>query len=302
MSNLISDLFNQILDAAAVDFTIGDPEEGTIPAQKILRAYGQCRDQLLRSANWGFARKEMHLTMLADATGQTPNVGTQVPRPWLYEYAYEPDCLKVRFIMHHHQQATPVPTGNIQPVNPTVPLTTGMGQSPSIGQRIRPARFVVATDPNYPSQPGQDIINSQGISPQGSTVILTNVLKAQCVYTARIIYPSLWDVLFRGALVAYIASEVAVSLAVDKKFGMQVRGQQIAIAKSKIEQARLVDGNEGTSSSDIRTDWMDFRRAGGGAFGGRGGFGGGGLGGEGWGEGGFGGGWDSLSLADGSVF
>lgn len=300
MSNLVSDVFNQILDAAGVDFTVGDPEEGTLPAQKILRAYGQCRDQLLRSANWAFARKEMHLTMLADATGQTPNVGTQVPRPWLYSYAYEPDCLKVRFIMHHHLQATPVPTGNIQPVNPSAPLTTGMGQSPSVGMRIRPARFVVATDPNYPSQPGQDIINTQGISPQGSTVILTNVLQANCVYTARIIYPSLWDVLFRGALVAYIASEVAVPLAVDKKFGMEIRNQQIAIAKSKIEQARLVSGNEGVSTSDIRVDWMDFRNAGrGGPFsGGNWGWGGGEVG----GVGGYGGGWDSLSLADGSVF
>ncbi len=63
-------------------------------------------------------------------------------------------------------------------------------------------------------------------------------------------------------------------------------------------EARVVDGLEGVSSSDIRVDWMDARNVGGGAYGGRSG---------GWGNGGdmgggYGGGWDSLGLADGSVF
>ena len=118
MSNLIADVVNQVLDAAGVDFTISDLEEGTLPAQKVLRAYGQCRDQLLRSANWAFARKEMHLTMLADATGQTPNVSTMTVLPWVYEYALPDDCMKARFVPWGPQglQAG-IPPGNITPTN-----------------------------------------------------------------------------------------------------------------------------------------------------------------------------------------
>ena len=298
MSNLPADLANQAFDAAGCDFTIGDLEEGTLPAQKALRAFGQCRDQLLRAANWVFARQTAPMILLADATGQTANVGTLVQQPWIYCYSYPTNCLKIRYVPWNALQNTPVPTGNIAPPNSSSPLTTSQGQPPYVGQRIRPARFVVATDPNYPSQPGQDFIYTQGVSPQGSTVVLCNVQNAQAIYTARIIYPSLWDPLFRSAFVAYLASELALPLAKDKKFGLQMRQQQIAIAKQKIMEARVVDGLEGVSSSDIRVDWMDARNVGGGAYGGRSG---------GWGNGGdmgggYGGGWDSLGLADGSVF
>lgn len=296
MSNLVADVINQALDAAAIDFTIGDPEEGTVPAQKSLRAYGQCRDQLLRAAQWDFARKTAPLTMLGDATGQTPNVGTIVSVPWIYCYAYPTDCMKMRFVPWNPLQSAPVPVANIQPPNPAAPQTTGGGQAPLTGQRIKPSRFTVATDFNYPPPAGANTWDVQGVSPQGRTVVLSNVLQAQAVYTARMIYPSVWDPLFRAALVAYIASEIALPLAKDKKFGLEVRNQQIAIAKQKIVEARLVDGNEGWYSSDIRVDWMAFRNAGrGGPFNNGGGFGDSGPG-QLWG------GWDNCGFSDGSAY
>jgi hypothetical protein len=82
---------NQALDAIGRggDIVIGDLTEGTREAKVILRAYSQCLRQLLRSANWDFARKQAPLVLLADQTGQTPNVGTIVSATnWLYEYAY----------------------------------------------------------------------------------------------------------------------------------------------------------------------------------------------------------------------
>ncbi len=294
MSNLVADILNQSLDAAAIDFTIGDPEEGTIPAQKCLRAYGQCRDQLLRTAQWDFARKTAPMVLLADATGQTPNVGTMVAVPWTYSYAYPDDCMKIRFVPWNPVQAPAAPPGNITPPFPASPQTSGGGQSPLTGMRIKPSRFTVATDFNYPPAPMMNTWDVQGVSPAGRTVVLSNVMQAQAVYTARMIYPSVWDPLFRAALVAYIASEIALSLAKDKKFGMQVRAQQIAIAKQKITEARLVDGNEGWYSSDIRTDWMEFRNAGrGGPFNSGGGFGGPGQ---------LWGGWDNCGFSDGSAY
>lgn len=263
MSSLPTDIANQALDAAGVEFTLGDLEEGTRPAQVTLRAYGQCLRQLLRGVHWDFARRQAPLTLLADATGQTANVGNLVPVPWTYEYAYPIDCAKARFIpWNPANQTATAPPANIQPPNPNSPVVTGLGQPPLAGMRIVPARFTIATDFNYPPQAGQITWEVQGLSPQGRTVVLTNVQNANLIYTAITLYPSVWDPLFRAAMVAYLASEIALPLATDKKYGMELRKQQIEIARGKITQARATDGNEGWFSSDIPVDWMAFRNAG----------------------------------------
>jgi hypothetical protein len=297
MSSLPADIGNQALDAAGVDFTISDLEEGTRPASVLLRAYGQNLRQLLRAANWNFARREAPLLLLADATGGTPNVGTIVPMgQFQYEYAYPVDCAKLRYIPWQPMQNTAAPQGNIIPPNAGAPLTTA---TPLIvGQRIIPAKFVITNDSNYTPVPGQIYWETQGESPQGRIVILCNVPKAQCIYTTTVFYPSMWDSLFREAMVALLASNIALPLAKDKRFGMQMRKENIEIAKAKIKEARVVDGNESVASSDIAVDWMRTRRTGG--WGGRG-HGGHGGGEGGWG-GGFGGGYDSMMLADGSTF
>lgn len=292
--NLPADIANQAFDAAGIDYTAGDLEEGARPAQVALRAYGQCLRQLLRAANWDFARKTSPLVLLGDATGQTENVGSMVPIPWVYCYAYPIDCMKVRFVPVNYGQIPATPVGNIS-IPTTIPLTTGMGQSPLIGARLRPSRFVVATDSNYPPPPGQDFWQTQGESPAGRTVILSNVKEATAIYTALILYPSVWDSLFREAMVAYLASQIALPLSKDKKFGMQMRKDNIEIAKAKIRAARTVDGNEGWYSSDLKVDWMQARRSGGWGLDSW-------RGGDGVGPGGFGGGWDACGFSDGTAF
>jgi len=251
---------NQALDAAGVSFTLGDIEEGTRAAQVCLRAYRNCVQQLLRAAHWGFARKQAPLVLLADATGQTPYVGTVVPAPWIYEYEYPVDCMKARFVPWNPYGNTGViPANNAQ--LPNVPLTTGTGQIVA-GGRLQPARFLVATDFNYPAAPGVLDTQVQGVSPQGRTVILTNVRQATLVYTCYVMYPSLWDSLFRAALVAYLAAEIALPLATDKKFGLSMRNSSLAIVKSKLTEARLVDGNEdGFPNTDHTPDWMRARQS-----------------------------------------
>lgn len=298
MANLPSDIANQALDAAAVEFTIGDLQEGTRPAQVLLRAYGECLRQLLRAAPWDFARRESPLVLLADATGQTPNVGTLVPSGFLYSYEYPGDCARVRYIPWNPFQNPGVPTGNIVPPNSNQPLMPGLGQPPLVGRRIVPARYLITNDPNYPVPPGTIYWEVQGVSPQGRLVILTNVQQARCVYTTMVLYPSVWDHLFRAALVAYLASEIALPLAKDKKFALTIREQQIAIAKQKIMEARIADGNEMTANSDLSVDWMDARSNG--AWGRDGGFGNqGGIGTYGC----FGGGWaGSISFGNGSAY
>lgn len=296
--NLPSDLCNQAFDAIGSDIVLGDIEDGTREAQILLRAYRQCLMQLLRAAHWDFARKTTPLLLLADASGQTPNVGTMVPTPWVYEYALPNDCMKVRLIPQTFNQNAPAPAGNIIPAAPNAPIVTNLSSPPYAGQRLVPSRFVVATDFNYPVPTGQITWEVQGVSPQGRTVICTNVQFAQIIYTALMLYPSVWDPLFRAAFVAYLASEVAVPVWTKKniQIGMKMRDSQIPIAKEKIKQARITDGNEGFYSSDIPVDWMRSRNSGAGGWNG---FGWNGAGG---GPGVMCGGWDTCGFADGTAY
>lgn len=287
---LPADVANQALDAAGVDHTIGDLQEGTRPAQVMLRHYMPIMQQLMRAAHWDWCRKTADLVLLADASGQTANVGTEVPVPWLYEYAYPIDCLKVRFIPFNYGQWPSVPTGNIQ-IPSNVPLTTGQSQNVLTGQRLIPSRFTIATDPNYVQASGP-IPQTIGESPIGRTVILSNVQNAKCVYTAQMEYPTIWDPLFRQAMVAMLAQQVALPLAKDKKFGMQMRKDNIDLAKAAIKAARVADGNEGWFSSDLRVDWMATRNIGN-------------RDGQWWwsdGPGGYWGGYDSCAFADGTAY
>lgn len=256
-----SDVANEALDTIGWPEVLGDLEDGSPHAQILLRKWSPCLQQMLRAANWQFARKEAPMLMLADASGNTPNVGSVVPRGWQYEYALPEDAMRIRFIPSNpFNSAVPVPSGNIQlPQN--VPLTTGVDQMPGQLMRQRPARFLIATDYNYPPMAGQG--QTLGVSPQGRTVVLTNVNQATAVYTALMLFPAVWDALFRSAIVAYLACEIAVPLWSRKdkvQIGMQMREEQIAITKSKVTEARLVDGNAGISSADLRTDWIDTRR------------------------------------------
>lgn len=275
--NYPSDIFNQVLDAIGSEVVIGDPQEGSRASSVILRAYSQCLRQVLRSAHWNFARKQAPMEMLADATGQTQAVGTNVPTPWVYEYALPTDCMQVRFVPSNPQcPGSQIPAGNIQPPNPDSPLLDGSGQPPLAGVRMTPARFLVATDfNNLPPQENPADYDTVGVAPGGRTVVLCNVLNAQLVYTALVQYPSLWDPLFRSAFVAYLAAEVALPLTQDKKFGRELRGDQMKIATQKVMQARVRDGNEGSYNSDIAVDWINRRGSGSGrGWGGDEGFGG----------------------------
>lgn len=290
---------NQAIDAIGWPNILGDIESGEAPAPIVLRAYGECLRQLLRAANWDFCRKQAPLTLLADASGNTPNVGTLVPQGFLYEYVYPTDAAKIRFIpANFDNPASNIPAGNI--AIPSTPLVTGLGGQP-IPQRIVPARFLITSDFNYPIPGGVQPWDVPGVSPQGRTVILTNVRNATAVYTAQMIYPSMWDSLFRSAFVAYLASEIAVPIWAKKdvKTGIAMQDRQINIVKSKITEARLVSANESgyQNTSDLRVDWMQGRRVGGswGNWGGQNGFGDGGLG-------GFGGGFDTLTVASGAAF
>lgn len=299
MSNLPADVVNEALDAIGADFTIGELREGTKAAQVALRHYGQCLRQLLRSAHWDMARKQQPLTMLADATGQTAGVGTVVPAPWVYEYSYPVDCMLARFVPANYLNPTQAPSGNY--ALPATPQTTGASQPPyGYGMRLVPAPFIITLDSNYPVDANSNWMEVQGAAPGARVVILSNVNQAALVYTGFVPYPSVWDAHFRAALVAYLASCMALPLTKDKALGVKMRDEQFQLAKERVTQARISNGNESgfPQTTDHLPDWMSIRSRGGGAWGQ--GWNSAGL----WGVGGYG--WDGCGYAgygfDQSVF
>lgn len=264
MANTPTDIARQSLDAIAIDYELGDIEQGGRVANVTLRAYGECRKKLLRAVPWAFARKQVPLVLLADATGNTPNVLTTTPgSQFIYEYAYPIDIARIRYIPWNPVLNSPPPAGNI--AIPATPTMTALTQPPFLGQPVRPSRYLVTNDPNIVPQNNANFLEVQGQSPQGSTVILSNVQNATCVYTFDALYPSVWDHLFRDAMVAVLASEIALPLWVekDRKFGLQLRDDQIKLAREKIVQARIADGNEMVVSTDHIPDWINARNSGG---------------------------------------
>ena len=69
-----------------------------------LRIYSETRDEMLRAFDWGFAERNINMTLLksAPAGGYFPpnvwNPVTNPPPPWAFEYGYPSDCLKVRSV------------------------------------------------------------------------------------------------------------------------------------------------------------------------------------------------------------
>jgi hypothetical protein len=273
---------NQALRAAGVDFTIGSIQEGTKPAQECLLHYYDTMKQLLRAAHWSFARKDAPLQLVAaaggfatDSAGNTIVVNSLVPSGFLYSYNYPTDCLLVRYVPANSWNVNPpIPTGNIVPSDNTAPPIAGL-TSPIGNSRPVPTRFLITNDPNY-VPPGTSN-DTPGISPIGQTLILSNVQNARSIYTFEASWINLWDDLFRNAMVASLATQLAMPLASDKKFGMTMRKDNIAIAMERIKTARASSANEGVSSSDLSVDWIRMRNSGSptGYWGGGGSWGGG---------------------------
>lgn len=308
MSTRVEDVVNRSLDLLGNPNWIDDIENGSKEATVSLRHYGPALRQLFRSAHWNFSRKRVLLTLLNDATGQTTaqqiaaginpaTVGTGTPGmcPWIYEYAWPIDCVKARFVPMTLQNGLGAPAGNI--ALPPNPLMSGLNQSPF--QRQIPARFLVGTDaiPNLVGVPDSwdqipDTSTTMGQGLVSQTVILTNQPCASLVYTQLITYPDQWDPLFTQAFVSLLASYLAMPLVPDRKQATQIRTEMISIVKSSLDHARVIDGDEGWTTTNREASWIKARNTGG--------FGGSGVGWDGMGVLNYS--WEACSFSDGSCY
>lgn len=235
------DICNRALDLIGSGFTISDIQEGSREAAAALRIYTPVVHQMLRAHDWNFARKTWPLIQLKSYLDTNPSV----PVPWLFEYEYPVDCLRLRYLPAYIPNAF---------VNGPPPMTgLGFGQTdwwwggwPWRYPPDQPAPFVVGTDNLTPQLPPR-------------TVILTNVSGAIGIYTAAIMVIELWDDLFTEAVVARLAASLAMICLDDKKFAMTLRTQQVALAEAMLKRAEVRDGNEGWLTQDHMPDWMSVR-------------------------------------------
>ncbi|GEM_PF-910147 len=194
-------------------------------------------DAVFRAAHWNSARIQNPLTLLRAAQGTPENPsGTTLPlppTPWLYEYAWPPDCLLMRFV---------VPKPLLQAAS-SVPLMTGLGCM---------SRPLVSTA--VPFVPAVDLdANGNQIK-----VILTNARNADGVYTGRVANVDLWDVSLQNAVVGALAAWFVMPITGDKS----LLAARVQLAVGLINAGRISDGNEGITTGDVPVDWMEVRNAG----------------------------------------
>lgn len=169
-----ADIVNAALVRIGYKDLVGELYEGSEAAQMALAIYGQTRDEMLRAGDWGFAERNVALTLLKQAPPGgylSPWTNAYPPLPWLYEYAYNSDMLKVR--------------------------------------TVKPTTIFV---PNFDPQPFIfSIENDTSFSP-ARKVILCNVQNAICVYTGQITDPTTWEPDFAEALIEALGQRLAPSL------------------------------------------------------------------------------------------
>jgi len=192
--------------------------------------YNPMRQQLLRAAPWGFARK----TIVMDQIGLL--VDGTAPYPWQAKYTYPEDCLKMRYVL-----PPPFPTTDVDPdVSSTVLAPWCM---PS-----RSFRYIVAYDE---TEGDNDTIVT-------SKVVLSNLIGAYGVYTADVEDPGLFDPLFQNALVMALANKFVMPLTGN----VGLKQGYAKLANEAVMEARATDGNESIPSTDHSVDWMVARNSG----------------------------------------
>lgn len=224
------DICNQALIAIGTRSTIVSFEEASPEARACARIYSDTRMRVLRSAPWGFARKDERLTLQSAASGTPENPSgpatwnnTLPPRPWLYAYQYPTDCLFIRKIYS-------------SPEASTVQLFPGQ-----VG------RF--DADPfRYNFTVGQV---------SGVKVILTDARQALMTYTFDATDVDQFDPLFSEALVKTLAAELVFPLTGS----LNGKSAFLQEAMMGINEARVAAANEEVTTDERVPDWIRTRES-----------------------------------------
>lgn len=168
-------IVNLALGRIKYPMRIGSIWEGSKAAKAALDIYGQTRDDLLRTNDWPFARRDVQLTLInqAPAGGYVPPVTwdpTQnPPLPWVFQYQYPGDSLRIR---------------SIRPIDVFL-----------INYDPREHRFTVTND--------------DSVSPAQKTILCNVGPTAVATYTGRLTDPTTMDADFTEAFAEALARRLA---------------------------------------------------------------------------------------------
>jgi hypothetical protein len=168
-------IVNLALGRIKYPMRIGSIWEGSKAAKAALDIYGQTRDELLRTNDWPFARRDVQLTLLnqAPAGGYVPpvtwNPATNPPLPWRFQYVYPGDSLRIR---------------SIRPIDVFL-----------VNYDPREHRFTVTNDDSE--------------SPAAKTILCNVGPVAVATYSGRLTDPTTFDADFTEALAEALARRLA---------------------------------------------------------------------------------------------
>lgn len=225
------DVVNLALSEIGTQGTVSsiNPSDGSAEGNAASLLYEPKIKALMRSANWGFCRKQLTLTLLRAAVIDGAVSSDPPPQPWLFEYAYPSDCLRAQYV---------VPIVQNDGISP--PLTTGT---------------VLANPWQSSGAVKFQISSAEDADGNIIKVILTNQENAVLVYTRYIENPDLWDPSFLSAATATLGAFFVPALSMNRDL-MQL---QIKVAADIITQARVSDGDEGLTMQDHTPDWIRIR-------------------------------------------
>jgi hypothetical protein len=177
-------VINEALNLLGQQKTITAFPNGTTPSNVAAIVYAPLVNLLLREMDPAFARFTVPLT-IAVAPPNYP--------PWLYEYLYPSDCMRLRQVR---------------------PPGTGTGSLPDVNDPS-PIRANVAFDV---------------ISATVTQVILTNQVNALAVYTSNLITEAQWDSVFQDAMVRRLGNVFAMALGGRPDFARTILEESAAEA------------------------------------------------------------------------
>lgn len=170
-----ADVVNAALDRIGYKKNVGSLYDGSEQAAAALAIYGQTRDDMLRNFDWGFAERDLQLTLLKTA----PVLGYSAARPW-------------------DSATDPIPPWIYEYEYPDKP-----GGTPNDMLKLRSLRAVTVIPEYDPQAIVWRIANDNSYTP-ARKVILTNLENAIAVYTAQVTDPTQWEPGFTEALITQL--------------------------------------------------------------------------------------------------
>lgn len=213
------DICNMALSKMGARVKINSLSDTTPAAVHCNIWYDHLRQLLNRSAPWGFCRMTVALTPLGAVNNTPPNN----QYPWMFNYAYPPDCLRMRYVI-----PSPPPDSMVTPPAPGQPLLWGPWMMPR-----RDYRFLVTNIGNQRQ-------------------IVSNLNNAIAIYNSDVTDTTQFDVGFVDAFAAALAAELIQPLAGN----IQQRQLFTQLAMNEITSAKAMDGAEAIAKVDHVPDWL----------------------------------------------